>query len=97
MVIEHKWSLWKPSLFTQCRSKFPCCRKTKTFPARLVRIANELRLGQRQSHGNELREQIALAENDINAMLAQMAPIDFARIDQVRLNSLSRTSTTLYF
>ena len=93
MVIEHKWSLWKPSLFTQCRSKSfslslcVCGRETKTRVMCLVRVANELRLAQRQNRGNELREQITLANNGINALLAQMTPIDFARIDQVRPKS----------
>jgi tRNA1(Val) A37 N6-methylase TrmN6 len=49
----------------------------------LVRIANELRLAQHEGHCNELRDQISLVEADINQMLKQITPIDFAQIQQV--------------
>ena len=53
----------------------------------LVRIANELRLAQREGHCNELRDQISLVENEINQIFKRIAPIDFARIKQVRVPS----------
>lgn len=49
----------------------------------LVRIANELRVAQRQEHCNELRRQITLVEEDIVQLLQRIKPIDFAQIDQV--------------
>jgi len=62
--------IWKPSLFNQYR----------------IRIANELRLAQRQEHCNELRRQISLVQEDITQILQQMTPIDFAQTHN-KLNS----------
>ncbi|CAF1287041.1 unnamed protein product [Adineta steineri] len=66
MVIEQKWCLGKPSLFTQYR----------------IRIANELRLAQQHEHCNSLHREIALVEEDITQILKQITPIDFAQINE---------------
>ncbi|CAF1475818.1 unnamed protein product [Adineta steineri] len=66
MVIEQKWCLGKPSLFTQYR----------------IRIANELRLAQQHEHCNSLHREIALVEEDIAQILKQITPIDFAQINE---------------
>ncbi|CAF0817634.1 unnamed protein product [Adineta ricciae] len=70
MVAEQTWWPWKPSLLTQHR----------------IRIADQLRVAQRQERCNELRRQITLVEEDIAQLLQRIKPIDFAQIDQ-RLDS----------